>query len=239
MCLRGRGIWRLSRKGGLLCKVGYIDVARGGLLALYQCYLIHGEFLSQSVCLRWRGVRPVVWEANPITRTDAKTKSSGRFSDSAINIPFSFLVITTKTPPMFSRTLKNTGSTARDHLASERTFLAWLRTGLGFIALGIAVERFSQFELVPAPPSPPPIHPTSVPPDTSNDKSEDLVLGLLGIGSGSIVYGTTRYFSNMKMLERGLYRPSSYGAAGLSGTVVGLTGVACWRVLRGKKEEKG
>lgn len=37
---------------------------------------------------------------------------------------------------------QNTGSTARDHLASERTFLAWLRTGLGFIALGIAIERF-------------------------------------------------------------------------------------------------
>ncbi|KAF1981805.1 hypothetical protein K402DRAFT_398204 [Aulographum hederae CBS 113979] len=45
-----------------------------------------------------------------------------------------------------SPTLSNTGSTARDHLASERTFLAWLRTGLGFIALGVAVERFSQLQ---------------------------------------------------------------------------------------------
>ncbi|KKY19470.1 hypothetical protein UCDDS831_g05440 [Diplodia seriata] len=42
---------------------------------------------------------------------------------------------------------RNTGSVARDHLASERTFLAWLRTGLGFVALGIAIERFSQLDL--------------------------------------------------------------------------------------------
>ena len=45
-------------------------------------------------------------------------------------------------------TYKNTGSIARDNLASERTFLAWTRTGLGFVALGIAVERFSRFELM-------------------------------------------------------------------------------------------
>jgi uncharacterized membrane protein YidH (DUF202 family) len=37
--------------------------------------------------------------------------------------------------------LKNTGSLARDLLASERTFLAWTRTGLGFIALGVALEK--------------------------------------------------------------------------------------------------
>lgn len=29
--------------------------------------------------------------------------------------------------------VKNTGSTARDHLANERTFLAWSKTGLGFL----------------------------------------------------------------------------------------------------------
>lgn len=142
---------------------------------------------------------------------------------------------------MFShlRTLKNTSSTARDHLASERTFLAWLRTGLGFIALGIAVERFSQFEIIP--PTPSPLRSASGQPDTSDrkdGKSEDLVLGLLAIGGGSIVYGTTRYFSNMRMLEKGLYKPSFYGAAGLSGAVVGLTGVACWGVMMGKKGKR-
>ena len=42
---------------------------------------------------------------------------------------------------------KDPGSIACDHLAAERTFLAWLRTGLGFVALGIAVDRFSQFDI--------------------------------------------------------------------------------------------
>ena len=144
---------------------------------------------------------------------------------------------------MFShlRTLKNSGSTARDHLASERTFLAWLRTGLGFIALGIAVERFSQFEIVPPTSTTSSLPSASAQPDTSDQKdgeSEDLVLGLLAIGGGSIVYGTTRYFSNMRMLEKGLYKPSFYGAGGLSAAVVGFTGVACWEVYKGKKGER-
>lgn len=147
---------------------------------------------------------------------------------------------------MFSRfrlrtpILNNSGSTARDHLASERTFLAWLRTGLGFIALGIAVERFSQFELVPPPPPPPPSIPAGKDKsgDKQKDKSEDLVLGLLATGSGSIVYGTTRYFSNMRMLEKGLYKPSFYGAGGLSVAVIGLTGAAYWEVVWNKEREK-
>lgn len=37
----------------------------------------------------------------------------------------------------------NTGSTARDHLANERTFLAWLRTGLSLLAVGLAFARFA------------------------------------------------------------------------------------------------
>ena len=41
--------------------------------------------------------------------------------------------------------LKNTGSLARDLLASERTFLAWTRTGLGFIALGVGARESRSF----------------------------------------------------------------------------------------------
>jgi putative membrane protein len=32
---------------------------------------------------------------------------------------------------------------ARDHLANERTFLAWLRTGIATIIFGFAIGRFS------------------------------------------------------------------------------------------------
>ena len=34
----------------------------------------------------------------------------------------------------------NTGSTARDHLANERTFLAWTKLGVAFVTLGLAMD---------------------------------------------------------------------------------------------------
>lgn len=39
--------------------------------------------------------------------------------------------------------LKNVSSVARDHLANERTFLAWTRTALAIIALGVALEKIT------------------------------------------------------------------------------------------------
>jgi len=37
--------------------------------------------------------------------------------------------------------LENKGSVARDHLALERTFLAWLRTSLAFASIGVAITQ--------------------------------------------------------------------------------------------------
>src|SRR5712691_8774668 len=36
----------------------------------------------------------------------------------------------------------STSKKVTDHLANERTFLAWIRTGLATIAFGFVVERF-------------------------------------------------------------------------------------------------
>lgn len=38
--------------------------------------------------------------------------------------------------------LDNVGSTARDHLANERTFLAWVRTALSILGVGIGLLKW-------------------------------------------------------------------------------------------------
>ncbi|KAH7024285.1 hypothetical protein B0J12DRAFT_585445 [Macrophomina phaseolina] len=137
----------------------------------------------------------------------------------------------------------NTGSVARDHLASERTFLAWQRTGLGFIALGIAIERFSQLDLTEL------LASQTQKRDNSNDgrvagssskhgfreSSTVLVGALLGTGTGSIAYGTSRYFENMRLLERGLFKPAFWGAGALGVAVAGLAGGVYWSAVREKE----
>lgn len=48
-------------------------------------------------------------------------------------------------PSTVSLTLKNSGSVARDHLASERTFLAYMRTSLAIASSGVgALYRLNQ-----------------------------------------------------------------------------------------------
>jgi uncharacterized membrane protein YidH (DUF202 family) len=135
---------------------------------------------------------------------------------------------------IFAPIFKNTGSVARDHLAAERTFLSWLRTGLGFIALGIAIERFSQLDpslfLPPKPVRGKPqdalaIHRAH---EEHKRKEELLVLSMLGTGCGSIFYGTARYFSNMRLLEQGMFKPAYHGAGVLSVGVACLAGGAYW-----------
>ncbi|KAJ7217664.1 hypothetical protein GGX14DRAFT_597260 [Mycena pura] len=128
---------------------------------------------------------------------------------------------------------RNTGSVARDHLASERTFLAWLRTGLGFVALGIAVERFAQLNLAELLPVAQP--PAQEPRPGRNVDMDKFVGALLGTGGGAIAYGTTRYFSTMRLLERGLYRPAYYGAGALGIAVAGLAGTVYWTAAKERR----
>jgi uncharacterized membrane protein YidH (DUF202 family) len=47
-------------------------------------------------------------------------------------------------PFKLSLTLQNTGSVARDHLASERTFLAYVRTSLAFASAGVGASSLSR-----------------------------------------------------------------------------------------------
>lgn len=93
-------------------------------------------------------------------------------------------------PYFSSRPLPNNGSLARDLLASERTFLAWTRTGLGFIALGVALEKVEAFAA---------LSPVLL---QLQDSKTRLAAGILvGAGAGTVVHGTARYFGTLRLLK--------------------------------------
>lgn len=107
--------------------------------------------------------------------------------------------------------MKNTGSLARDLLASERTFLAWARSGLGFIALGVALEKVEAFAS---------ISPHLLQLENSNTKIAAAVL--VGSGSLCVAHGTHSYFSTMRLLQQGLFRPNIVGVSLMAATCVGV-----------------
>lgn len=154
-------------------------------------------------------------------------------------------------------TYQNTGSVARDHLASERTFLAWIRTGLGFMAFGMAVERVSQLDLedLVAAVAPGPVGERATHGRDQKEKDEAetetearktrertkhdarlLAGGLAGLGAGSVLYGTARYFANLGALERGRFLPAYHGVAVLGAAVAGLAGGVGGQALRRRRE---
>lgn len=150
-------------------------------------------------------------------------------------------------------TYQNTGSVARDHLASERTFLAWIRTGLGFVAFGLAIERVSQLDiedLVASVARGPAAAGERTRRDQeaedgearkAREKGDAHVLAgpLTGLGVGSVLYGTVRYFTNLKALGRGQFRPAYHGIAVVGAAVAGLAGGVYGQALRRRRRGPG
>jgi putative membrane protein len=105
-----------------------------------------------------------------------------------------------------SREVRNiTGSIARDHLANERTFLAWVRTSLAFVGLGILVAELVEFE---------------------GAKAELVGLGLIAVGAISALSATSRYLRLARHLDEGTYESSTFGPvfAGVVTTAVAILG---------------
>lgn len=92
---------------------------------------------------------------------------------------------------------------ASDHLANERTYLAWVRTSIGIMAFGFVVVKFSLFvkqlslvlgrQLV--------VH----------QKGYSAVIGILLVAAGavSLVLSFLQYKRTQKQLRSGAYEPSS------------------------------
>ncbi len=93
---------------------------------------------------------------------------------------------------------------ASDHLANERTFLAWIRTGIGIMAFGFVVVKFSLF-----------ITQLAVILGDKGDvqpKGYSSVMGiiLVAVGIVTILFAFLRYRRTEKQLEAGDYRRSGF-----------------------------
>lgn len=118
--------------------------------------------------------------------------------------------------------IANTGSVARDHLANERTFLSWIRTGLGFAALGVALAKLDALEAL----------------SPALKRGQNLKIPsavLVGSGAGCLSYGTTRYFVSMRLLQRGLFRPNIAGIGLVAVTSAGIAVGGGWLVVNSEK----
>ena len=90
---------------------------------------------------------------------------------------------------------------AREHLANERTLLAWVRTALALMGLGFVVARFGLFlrELVVV---------GAVPAEPTHVSS---VIGGALVGASVVitVLSTVRFFRARAQIDRGSYEPEA------------------------------
>lgn len=107
------------------------------IISRRECKAVKGLFLStsseivrrrrlQQLVMTTKGSRQVHDDAS--TRTTVSSHEEGQAATSWW-----------KDIMTMSQVVPNTGSIARDVLAAERTFLAWSRTGLGFVGAGTAL----------------------------------------------------------------------------------------------------
>ena len=89
---------------------------------------------------------------------------------------------------------------ARDHLANERTLLAWVRTSIAIVALGFVVARFGLLirELGPKAPRPTPV-----------GLSTGFGVALVACGAILVLLATLRYRQAARAIDENTYEPSS------------------------------
>jgi putative membrane protein len=100
----------------------------------------------------------------------------------------------------------------RDHLANERTFLAWVRTSITFIGLGFAVDRLV----------------------VSDSGGQVLGLVLIVIGGGLMGSALTSYRRTTRAISAGGYAPPVLTSMLLAAVVMlGASALIVYILLRG------
>jgi putative membrane protein len=96
-----------------------------------------------------------------------------------------------------------------DHAANERTFLAWVRTGVAVVAFGFVIEKFNLFLvslLAAAPPDP--VRRAQLE-RLSGPSTRDQGLALIVVGIVIIVVATVRFVRTERLLAEPGVHPIS------------------------------
>ncbi len=99
-------------------------------------------------------------------------------------------------------------SRARTHLANERTFLAWLRTGLSLVALGLATAQFLERTTI-----------------SGWDIATPLAVLLIVGGTAMTAVGGKRFVDAGHAIEEGTFVPAA-GAIVVAVAFAALAGLA-------------
>ncbi len=81
----------------------------------------------------------------------------------------------------------------REHLANERTLLAWVRTGVGLISVGFVVERAGAL-----------VAGASGQEGTAA-ASEVFGLALVALGCLALILGAKQFLDNRRMIQQGIF----------------------------------
>ncbi|KAJ1667369.1 hypothetical protein EV178_001363 [Coemansia sp. RSA 1646] len=116
--------------------------------------------------------------------------------------------------------LENKGSVARDHLANERTYLAWIRTSLSMVTVGVAIRQLYRVSIDLGKDS-----------NSADSAAEDPLAGIvLGVcfvflGMLFVFIGLYRYFRSQSLMTKGKFP--------VSRTMVGACAAATLALLVG------
>ena len=93
---------------------------------------------------------------------------------------------------------------AREHLANERTLLAWIRTSIGIMAFGFVVVKFSLFiKQISL------LLDKNVPPPSQHGYSSLIGIMLVAVGAIILILAYLKYKKTEKQLKEEAFRSSS------------------------------
>jgi putative membrane protein len=101
-----------------------------------------------------------------------------------------------------------------EHLANERTYLAYLRTAVSLMSFGIAINRFSAFLIQSSSTSDRPR------PATQLLSSERLGIGMVAVGMVLLIWAAVHYNLILRQIERQDFQVRPGGILILTGLVL-------------------